>query len=257
MAGITIASASSPVQLVNLHISETMYAGQLGMDGATAGTGAPIQIIDVAGEAGEDAYQALYLVQGAVNQRTEFDSTYKGSKSTYTVTASDMYDDDDLQDAATVKAAIIRPFETILRAPIYDAAFGTAMTECSETVGSSLVAYTDTNNAMSADIDDNWGTMHVRTGANRGLSRIMTTNTTTVGTTTLTFPWANAVGDKFVRVAAKLGHARLYFGSTANYVDGDQIPTNFYHCFVTKMDLSVSGQEWVEFMIYGYMHAHA
>jgi hypothetical protein len=99
--------------------------------------------------------------------------------------------------------------------------------------------------------------MYVRTGANRGLYRIMTTNTTTVGTTTLLFPFANAIGDKFVRANVKLGHARLYFGATANYIDGDYAGTNYYHCFVSKIDFTTSGQEFCEFTFTGYVHSHA
>uniref|UniRef100_A0A6M3KIC7 Uncharacterized protein n=1 Tax=viral metagenome TaxID=1070528 RepID=A0A6M3KIC7_9ZZZZ len=234
-----------------------MYEGQLGMDGATAGLGAPIQILDVAGEACEDAYQPIYLVTGVVNHRTLYDATYKGQKCTYTVTAATMAADDNRKDAATVQVAVIQPFHTILRAPIYDGAFGTNLTECTEETGSSSVAYTDTTNTVTSDIADDWGTVWPRTGANKGLPRIMTTHTTSVCTTTLAWPFNNAAGDKFVRAAAKLGHARLYFGGTANYVDGDQALSNFYNAFVTKLDLSRAGHEYVEFMVANFVHAHA
>lgn len=256
MAGITIANASPPPQIVEWHIGETVYEGQLVMDCATAGTGGHCQIIDVAGEAQEDAYAPVGVVLGAINARTEYNSTYKGQVCTYTVTSATMAADEDRKDAATAQVAIVQPFYTVLRAPIYDAAFGTAMTECTEVTGGSYTAYTDTTNTYSNDIADDWGTMYVRTGANRGLYRVMTSHTTSVCTTTLKFPYANAIGDTFMRAAVKLGHAHLYFGATANYVDGDQALTNYYHCFVTKIGFDTAGQEWCEFMFYSYVHGH-
>jgi hypothetical protein len=259
MAGITIASGSPAPILMEGYVGETMYEGQVCESGFLGGAAGHWGVLDVAGESSEDAHGPIAVVTGVVNQRTEYDSTYKGAKCTFTTTSADMTGDPDRQDAATVQVAVIQPMVTVLRAPIYDGAFGTALTECTETVGSSYVAYTDTNNAMTNDIEDDYGTMYVRTGANRGLYRIMTTNTTTVGTTTLKFPWANAIGDKFVRAAVILGRTQIYIGSTANYVDGDQLIDGSvvgFPVFVTRLDLSTSGQEFCEFMVLNADHEH-
>ena len=258
MGGITLVNPGSEI-IREFYIGETMYEGQLAMSGDTAGTGANLQILDVAAEADEDAKVPIALVLGAVNQRTDYNATYQGSVSTYTVTSATMAADEHRKDAAIVQAAIIRPYHTILRAPIYDGAYGTAIVDAVEDSGSSYTVYQDATYTLGADVADDFGTMYIRSGANRGLDRICTTfsNSTLNCTTTLKFPYANAVGDKFTMCGLVEGYAHGYFGATANYIDADQALTNFISIYVTKLNLEVSGQEYAEFMIWQHRHTHA
>ena len=259
MAGITIAGGPPP-QIIECYVSEDMYEGQLCAHGRTAGLGAEVQILDVSDETWEDDYGPIGLVVGVVNQRTNYDSTYKGAKCTFTDVSATMAADTDRQDAGIVQVAVIQPMVTVLRAPIYDGAFGTALVDAIEDGGSSYTVYQDATYTLTADTNDDYGTMYVRSGANRGLYRICTTysNSTLTCTTTLKFPWANAVGDKFTFAAVTKGYTQVYFGSTANYIDGDiAAGTTGFGVFVTKLDLSSPGNEFCEFMVANTSHIHA
>lgn len=260
MAGITIAGGSPPPILMEMYVSETMYEGQLVQQGQVVGTGAEAAVLDQAATEQEDGYGPIGVVTGVVNQRTEYDSTYKGGKCTYTTLSATMAADERRKDAGIVQVAVIQPMVTILRAPIYDGAFGTALSEGVEDGGSSYVTYQDATYTLTADTNDDYGTVYVRSGANRGLSRICTTysHSTLTCTTTLKFPYANAVGDKFVFAAVARGWTDIQFGSTANYVEGDVAPnTTGFKVFVTKLDLSQKGQEFCEFMVGFLNHEHA
>lgn len=136
---------------------------------------------------------------------------------------------------------------TILRAPICNAAVGTAPTVVTATVGS-----TDglgfTSGACDFTPVADYATTYCRSGANKGLFRVSDDTSTTVETNDVGFPYDIAIGDTFVRVPLKLGLARLQVGAIGLYVAAEATPgTDYFSVIITKLNLAEAGKETVEF----------
>lgn len=162
-----------------------------------------------------------------------------------------MYNNNDPQ--AFVQIARIYP-GTKIKAPIFNAAFGTAPTVTTVTVGSTTGAgYT----AGACDFTPvaNLCTSYCRSGANRGLYRISSDTSTTVRTFGTYWPYDIAVGDTFVSVPITQGLSYIQLEATESmYVDASATPaTNYYVVFVDSIDLSVAGKETVTFS-FGNVH---
>lgn len=231
----------------NFQIGETMYVGQLGMSGKIGGAGGHIQIADAASEAHENDQPILAIVTGVVDDSRTYSSTYYGDGSTYTTTQATVA----ANGVPEVQGIVIVPGDTLIKGPIYNAAFGTALTEQTVTTASSTgVTITAANDAIT-DIADDFATAYCRTGANRGEYRVVTTSTsTTANTVTVPFPYAIAVGDVFVIASCVLGHGGLDIPATANCIDGNNDMDAYYDVYYHSIDLSESGKE---FAIFSFM----
>ena len=215
-----------------LQIGETMYVGQLGMSGLVGGAGGHIQIADAASEAHENDQPILCMVAGAYKDGV-YSSTYRGDGVTYDTTLANVLANTH-SDAAMVDVIDIIPNDTIINAPIYDTTYGTALTvtHAGDTV---------------ADAADDLSTIYCRTGANRGLYRVVTTGGTNAQVCTIAFPYAIAIGDKFVRASCVLGLGGLDIPATANCIDGDAALASYYDVKYHQINLEESGKEWASF----------
>ncbi len=148
---------------------------------------------------------------------------------------------------------LIKGTNTTIRGNIYNAACGTAPTLLTATAASTTGLGTTTN-AMQFTGIANLGTIYCRKGANQGAYRILDTTSTTVHTWTQAMNHDIAIGDQFVATGLR------HFGSTylqivaslGLWVEASASPvTDYFVVEVEKLDLSVAGQEFVEFRFNG------
>ena len=152
-----------------------------------------------------------------------------------------------------VKIDLLLP-HSVIRAPLYNAAVGTAPTVVTCTTGNSsgvagtfgAIDFTPTAN--------NDSTLYFRTGNNAGAYRVMD------GTSTTALTWDIATRNDIevgcTAVAAPLrpvGSSTVLIGATyMSYIDVANAPveagTNRWAISVIRLDLSEAGKEYVEFM---------
>jgi hypothetical protein len=139
--------------------------------------------------------------------------------------------------------------ETVLRGPIRNAAIGTAITEVAVTTASGADGIDFTSAAIDFTPVADYATIYCRTGANMGVYRHLETVSTTVHTMTPAYPADVAVGDTFVAAPLRCwGTTRAYIDSLAVYIDASAaLTTNYLLIDVLRLDLSVAGDEYVEF----------
>jgi len=146
---------------------------------------------------------------------------------------------------------------SILRGPVYNAAYGTAPTLLTSTAvgGTDGMVTADTTNACDFTNVTKCGTIYCRAGANMGLYRVSKDTSTTAPSVTTAFPYDTAIGDQYVRVPFKQGNSNIYIAGPGMYVDCSKNPviaaTNLYNVVVYKMDLSTAGREYVDFRFGG------
>jgi hypothetical protein len=143
---------------------------------------------------------------------------------------------------------------------VFNAAYGTAIQTLT-----SLVAGSDgwTTAGTGAWAAPTWGatsianaqTLYCRTGANAGLYRTTNNTDSTAPDVTVAFQEDIAIGDTFIYAPFKQGHTAVYIDGPGMYIDYAKVPTlagtTLFSVVVYNMDLSVSGQEWVEFRFGG------
>ena len=233
---------------------DTIYVGQIVACQANEG------IVPIGTASGANDTSQLNVPMGVViglnAKNPAYDSTYKAEKIT------DVSPHDNTVEyvlhggkhplgdrAAYAKVALITP-NTVLRGPLFNAAFGTAMTLGTVTTGGST-GVSCTVNALEVAGVANLSTVYFRTGANRGVYRI----TDDASTTALTWDKATyadvAVGDTLVRVNGLriFGPSRAQFDAEAMYINSAAALTaDYYGVNVIALDLSESGKEHVDFM---------
>lgn len=237
-------SGSAPVKRT-FQIGETMYEGQLAMSGLVGGAGGHVQIADAASEAHENDQPILGVVTAVVNDPV-YSATYKGNGVTYDTALANVLANDG-SDAAMVEVTLARPWDAIFKAPLYDATDGTALPTLTETTGDATgLTITHAAGAV-ADAADDMATIYCRSGANKGLYRIVTTGGTDAQVCTVAFPYAIAAGDTFVRASCVLGLGGLNIPATANCIDGDNALSAYYDVYYHNINLEESGKEWATF----------
>jgi hypothetical protein len=139
--------------------------------------------------------------------------------------------------------------ETVLRGPIRNAAIGTAITEVAVTTASGAGGDGCTTAAVDFTPVAAMATLYCRTGANMGVYRHLETTSTTVHTWVPAMPADVAVGDTFVAAPLRMfGTCRAYIDSLGVYIDASAgLTTNYLLIDVLRLDLSVAGDEYVEF----------
>ena len=241
-AGNLVGGGAAPLVRKFL-IGETCYQGQLLQTNLTGGTGGHVQIADVASEAHENDLPVIGIAGGVVDASATYSSTYFGDGSTYTTTQGTVA----TNGPAEVKVILTIPWVTLVKAPIYNAAFGTALTTLVETSGSAGGTVVTHANQAVTDIADDFATVYCRTGANKGIYRVVTTGATGSQTVTVPFPYAIAVGDTFVVASCVLGLGGLGFPATANCIDGNNAISSYYDVFYHDINLAESGKEYAVF----------
>jgi len=150
-----------------------------------------------------------------------------------------------------VKVAIITPC-TVLRAPLYATAYGTAPALLTATA-ITAAGLGCTTNAIDFTNEAQMSTIYCRKGANAGSYRITDTTSTTVHTWTIAMRNEVAIGDTFVAVPLRFqGFSTVQFDVAATYLECDTTPavagTNLWGINVLRLDLSEPGKEYCEFM---------
>lgn len=151
------------------------------------------------------------------------------------------------EQRAMVEVELIDP-TTIIRGQLFDTTFGTAMTVGTVTTGSTD-GLSCTTGTLVVDTAS-YGTIYFRTGANKGVYRI------TDGASATAQAWDTptyadvVIGDKCVKAPIRmLGPAYADFEATESMFVAAEATysTNYFVIDVVRLDLSVAGQEYVDF----------
>lgn len=150
---------------------------------------------------------------------------------------------------AMAHVALIDPC-TVLRAPIFNNAVGTAPSLLTVTTGSSD-GLSCTTNACDFTPVANLATIYFRKGANMGIYRQTDDTSTTAATWDCATPYDVAVGDTAVRVPVRqFGQSYVRFGddTCCSYLNCSETPATDYDVIeVIRLDLREAGKEFVDF----------
>lgn len=234
-----------------LQIGETCYTGQLLMSGMWGGAGGAVQIADAATETNENEQPIIGINTGCnvINDAGWSGVTGYGDTCTVDTTVAAQQANDPV-GACHVETTLIIPHITLVRGPIYNAAYGTALTECVITTANAAgTTLTHVNNAVT-DMADDLCMSYCRSGASRGHYRVITTSTsTTVQTLTIAMPYGSAVGDVFVHASCVFGGGGLGIPATANCIDGNNAMSSYYPVFYHDVNLEETGKEFALFTV--------
>jgi len=227
-------------------IGETMYTGQLAQAGITGGL-AQVQIADAATDLREDDTFPLGVVTGIVDDSRAFTTSLAGTarygdSSTYSTSQSVIK----TQGPGRVQVTLAIPGITLLRAPLFNGAWGTPLAEntilTTNAAGTSVIV-----TSATADFADKYGTAYCRTGANKGVYRNISSVVTTTSTITIPFPYTITSGDKFVLCGPMLGYTGIQIPASADCVDGNTNMADYYAVFCHELNLENAGEEYMVF----------
>jgi len=232
--------------------TDTLYRGQL-VKSISDGV-APVGAASGARDASGDSH-IVGIVVGDNNKTPVYDSTYKTHSITAVATQAALaarntilhggvgYPKGDKR--ALVLVDVIDPL-TWVYGPIFQTAFGTALSLLTATAGSTDGGVTGpTTNACDFTPVADLCTIYCRSGANKGQYRVTTDTSTTVPTVTHAFMEDIAIGDTFVRAPLAMGRSFLQLQATESmYINGAASPaTNYFEVTVIKLDLETAGKE--------------
>ena len=248
-------TGSAPI-VRRLQTGVTMYVGNLVQTGMfTVTHGGHVELADVATEVFENDQPIVGIVTAVADASRTYVKPVSGTagygdRSTYTVTHATIAANvgPGLTGGGEVDVTLALPMNTLIKAPIYNTTYGTALTVQTNTAASSGgVTITDASNLIT-DIADGFATAYCRTGANRGHYRVVTTSTSTsVNTVVIPFPYAIAVGDTFVIASCKLGFGGMDICTAADAIDGNNNMDAFYTVYYHELNLEESGKEYAVF----------
>lgn len=150
---------------------------------------------------------------------------------------------------AMVQVALIDPC-TVLKAPICNAAVGTAPTVVTATVASGGDGLDCTTGAADVATVAQFSTIYMRTGANAGVYRRLDSASDTTHTFDVAMKSDIAVGDTAVVINGlnTFGVSRMQIDSEAQYIDcSAALTADYFIINVIRLDLSTPGNEYVEF----------
>ena len=232
---------------------ETMYVGQLVKAATTASIGGHVAVADIATDVREDTSNIIGICTGIVDGSSTYVTPVSGTaaygqRTTYSTTQSTIKS----YGPSEVEVTLIIPGVTLVRAPIYNTVWGTALTVLTETTGNAG-GITITDASGTNDIADDLGTIYCRSGANRGLYRVITDITTVVTTVTVPFPNAIAAGDTFVQASCVLGYGGMDLTTAFDAIDGNNVMDDYYSVYYHDINLEESGKEFAIFSLWGGM----
>jgi hypothetical protein len=250
-----LGGAGAPV-IRRLQIGASMYKGQFVLSGRAGGLGGHVELATVASEAFEDDQPLLGFVAAVADNSRAYTASTSGTAqygdlSTYTTTQATIAANlgTGLTGGGEVDVCLAIPMVTLIKAPIYNTVWGTALTVQTNTSASSGgTVVTDATNTIT-DIADDMATIYCRTGANKGHYRVATTTTTSVTTVTVPFPYAIAVDDTFVVASCVLGLGGLDFTTAIDAIDGNNDMNAYYSVYYHEINLEESGKEYAVFSL--------
>lgn len=151
---------------------------------------------------------------------------------------------------AMVAVGIIGP-QTLLRAPIRNAAIGTTVTELTSSAGNAN-GLTVTTDACDFTPVANLCTIYCREGVNAGQYRITDDTSTTVAAWDVQMLNTTVgVGEKYVRVPLRhhgVSYVVIGDGTVASFISSASTPaTNYDIIYVVQLNLEEAGKEFVDF----------
>jgi hypothetical protein len=187
-----------------------------------------------------------------------FDTTYKAEK-TVAAAAADPHDGSTREYAmvegpwgrnqwSMVEISVITP-STVLRAPIYNAAVGTAPTLLTATAAVTDGLSATTNSTQFTPVAG-LATIYCRTGGNAGIYKRTYNTSKTAHTWYNAMPADIAIGDTFVSVPVVIGlsYVRIGIDAFPGFIDCSQTPaTNYDEVVCYRLDLREAGKEYCEF----------
>jgi hypothetical protein len=249
--GFRVVDPNPQVVWVPVDNADTLYEGQI----VTAGGDGMLPITAASGAADTSGKLVpMGIVIGGNDKNPVFNSTYKGlSIAQATAQAAQlardwfgvegMFPKGDPQ--AFARVALIGP-NTLIEGPIFNAAYGTALTAYAETTGS-VDGATVTTAAIGFTPVADLVTIYCRTGANMGLYRITKDTSTTVHEMDVVFPYDVAIGDTFILAPMRFfGPSYVQFDGESTYIEGGSsasLATNYYILDIIRLDLRESGKE--------------
>ena len=252
----SLGGAGAPV-IRRLQTGVTMYEGQFCLAGLVAGAGGHVQLGTVASEAFEDQQPLLGFVVAVADESRTFVKAVSGTqqygnRSTYTTTIATIAANQGtgLTGGGEVDVCLALPMNTLIRAPIYDTVWGTALTELTVTTGNADGATVTHANDTITDIADNLSTIYCRSGANRGHYRVNGTGGVNANVADIPFPYAIAAGDVFVVASCVLGLGGLDFTTGIDAIDGDNNMDAYYPVYYHEINLEESGKEYAIFSLW-------
>lgn len=237
---------SAPV-VRNFQIDETMYTGYLVMSGLPTSTGGNVSILDVATGTHENGLPVMGICTGVVTiNDAGWSASGYGDTATFDTTKAAQVANDPI-GACEVEVTLIQPDVTLIRGPIYDAAYGTALTECEITTahsaGTTLTHANDTVTINTAGNDD-LSVAYCRSGASRGHYRVITTAGANAQAVLIAFPYGSVLKDEFVFASCVPGVGAFDFVGTPNYIDGDNSLDAYFDVYYHEINLEESGKEY-------------
>jgi hypothetical protein len=211
------------------------------------------------------------VVIGNNNYNEAFNSTYKSAYITAAAAGAPFTNTTDFRNVegpwskgdsgsrAFVKIERIFP-HTVLRAPLFNDAVGTAptlLTVTSQTTGGATGVGCTSNSAEVAGVAD-LGTIYYRSGANAGCYRVTDDSSATAHTHDVATPFAISAGDTAVKVPLRpFGMCFARFGTDDAYNGyintSATAATNYGVIWVLRLDLSEAGNEYCDFTFDGVM----
>jgi hypothetical protein len=203
-----------------MQVGETCYTGQLLMGShATANCPGYTWLLDVAAEAHEDEHPVIGICSAVYTTNDAgWNTTYHGDTATADTTKAQFVANDPV-GATEIQLTVIVPYDTLIRGPLYNADYGTAITELVTTAANSAGTTITHTGITGIDYADDYGVAYCRNGANRGHYRTMVTPGTAAQVVHVPFPYAIASGDTFVTGPGVPGLTLLQTDADANFID--------------------------------------
>ena len=242
-----------------VEVSETVYTGSIiGVDTATPLSG--VQPLTVASGAASvtslDVPLGVVVGNNNVSGNVVYNTTYKteyitagAEASAHDQTVQFQGVEGPLRERFAMVEYIPITAETVIRGPIYNAAYGAAPTILTAT-DQSTDGLDVTTNANESTTVANFSTMYCRSGGNVGIYRIVQNASSTAFQNTPAWPGDVEIGDTFVVVNGlrPFGMSRCYIDSEGMYIDNNaELTSDYLLVDVLRLDLSEAGNEYVEF----------
>jgi hypothetical protein len=241
-----LGGAGAPV-IRRFQTNESVYVGCMLQSIGAAGV---VELLDVPSTLNTTATNILGFVTGIVDDSRAYVAAVSGTAgygdmTTYTATQSVVKS----TGISEVEVCLAIPGVTLIRAPIFNGVWGTALTVLSNTTADS--GGTDIVDLVgTADIGNVLGTIYCRSGANRGMSRTIATISTVTTTVTVPFPNTIAVGDTFVQVSMMPGFSQMMSSAAADCLDGNLTGADGHTIYCHELNLEESGKEYAIFSLW-------
>ena len=241
-------SGAAPVTRV-WQIGETCYTGQLLMGShADVDCYGCSDVLDVAGEANEDNHSVIGMVSGVhtINDAGWSGTTGYGDTATRRDSKATQVANDPIGQTL-IEMTVVVPNDTLIKGPLYNAAYGTAITELVVTTANGAGTTVTHAGYTAIDYADDYGVVYCRSGANKGHYRTMVTPGAAAQITHVCFPYGTTVGDVFVSAGGVPGITALQTGGTANYINAGDTLSNHFDVWLHTQNLEESGKEFYVF----------